>query len=218
MNALKSKSHLVADLLGKTVLIAYDDPQVKLDVVTEIIREFVKANQQVQYLDFDLQFSSLLQNLSIREQDEFRSVQTLPHLSNDISDVFALAQSCHQGGIIIIDSFNTLQDLLLLGNLDDSSKANHRTAVVLSLLQELATFYSKTLMILNLTRSRPRMVSEVVRWERDIVGGRMARFKSDSILYARTTTKKGRKTLSIETILPEGNSDSYELPLELSSL
>lgn len=200
------------------MLLAYDDPQVKLDVVMEILREFVKGDQQIQYLDFDLQFSSLLQNLSVRQHEMFRKVQMLPHLSNDISDIFALTQSCHHGGIIIIDTFNTLQNLLLLNNFDDSSTANHRTAVVLSLLQELARFYSKTLMILNLTRSRPRKVSEVVRWEREIVGGRMARFKSDSILYMRTTTKNGNKTVSIETISPKSNLDRYELPLELSSL
>ena len=128
---LKSKLQLMGDISGKTVLLAYDDPQFKLEIVNEIMQEFVKMGRQVQYLDFDLQFSSLLQNISIEEREKFRDITVIPQLTNDINEIFSLSQLCQQGGIVVLDTFNTLQNLMLDGNLGNSAAANHRTAVVI---------------------------------------------------------------------------------------
>ena len=207
---MKSKSQLIGDISGKTVLLAYDDPQYKLEIVTGIIGENAKMGQQVQYLDFDLQFSSLLRNLSIAEKEKFAGISVFPYLTDDINDIFSISQLSNQGGIVVLDTFNTLQNLMLMGNLGDSVVANHRTAVVISTLEELTRFYSKTLLILSLTRSRPRKTSEATLWERDIIGGRMTRFKSDLMLYARVTIMNGKRAVSIDALFPKENG-SYEL-------
>lgn len=214
---MKSINDLIDDISGKTVSMSYDDTQIKLDLVIGILREFVIAGKQVQYIDFDLQFSSLLKNLTVKEQEEFHDVLVFPQITDAIDSVFAISESCLHGGIVMLDTFNTLQCLMLPGNLEDSVAANHRTAIVVSLLEDIARFYSKTLLMLNLTKSRPRTINDVILWERDLVGGRMSRFKSDLILYARDSITKGRRVISIETVSPKSeDSETYELESDIS--
>lgn len=207
---MKSSSDLVSDISCKVVSLSYDDPRFKLDLAMSVVQEFSSMGKQVQYLDFDLQFSSMLKNLSVMAGDKFSGVEVFPQLDKDISSIFLLFETSKEGGVIVIDTINTFQNLLMMGELRDSAVANHRAAIVISLLEEVAEFFSKTLLIMNLTRARPRKINDVVQWERDIVGGRMTRFKSDLILYAHTSKANG--ILSVEVVSPrEETNAAYEI-------
>lgn len=209
---MKPSSDLIDATSCKVVSLSYDDPQIKLDLAVAVMQEFAKAGLQVQYLDFDMQLSSMLENLSKTDRERFSSLEVFPQLTDEISDIFLPIESCREGGVIAIDTINTLQNLLLVGDLKDSAAANHRTAIIISLLEEAAKNFSKTLLMLNLTRSRPRKTSEAVQWDRDIVGGRMARFKSDIILYARESNKSPNRMLLVEVMSPDRNvGEIYEV-------
>lgn len=208
---MKSSSDLIDATSRKVVSLSYDDPQIKLDLAVAVMQEFARAGMQVQYIDFDLQLSSMLENLSKEKRESLSSLEVFPQLTGEISDLFLPFESSREGGVIAIDTINTLQNLLLAGDLKDSSTANHRTAIIITLLEEVAKNFSKTLLMLNLTRSRPRKTSETIQWDRDIVGGRMTRFKSDVILYARESNKTPSGILSVEVVSPDRKSEVYEI-------
>ena len=64
---MKSSSDLIDATFRKVVSFSYDDPQIKLDLAVGIMHEFARAGRQVQYLDFDMQLSSMLENLAEEE-------------------------------------------------------------------------------------------------------------------------------------------------------
>ena len=85
---------------------------------------------------------------------------------------------------MILDSINTLQGMIRNPESDpDSVVANHKAAILITILQQTARYYSKSLWITNITRARPKVLdSGEVFWEREPIGGRMMLFKSDVLL------------------------------------
>jgi len=87
------------------------------------------------------------------------------------------------GGLIVLDSINTLQTLLRQkDDVTDSKKANHEAAILVTLLQQIAQRYSKLLIITNVSRARPHSSEGSVSWAKEPVGGRMMRYKSGILL------------------------------------
>lgn len=201
------------DVSGKIVSLSYDDPRIKLNLVREIIRSFNQSNQQVQYVDLDLQYSSMLMNLRTGDKETFPKAEVLAHVTEEIIDILEIVKSSRRGGIVIIDTLNTLQNLMLYGKLNDTAVANHRTAVLISLFEDITRFYSKALLLLNLTRSRPRKIIDSVLWEKGIIGGRITRFKSDLMLFASVDPSAiESQSLILEVVLPKkGYSTRYSV-------
>ncbi len=152
---------------------------------------FVSRDELI-YVDFDLQFSSLLQNLDSASYEGLTKSGKLKVLqpSEDILD-FAegiSGQEMQSGGALILDSLNSLQSLLTDEASNRGSKiANQKTALIVTVLQKMCRFYSKSLVIVNVTRSRPKNSNEESSsfWEKKLVGGRMIKFKSDVILSVK---------------------------------
>ena len=138
-----------------------------------------------------------------------------------IPPVFQVARD---GGLIIVDSLNTLQNMLSLEpTITDLKSANHNSAVLVSALQQLARSYSKTIILLSLTKSRPIKSDDLeVTWEKGIIGGRMTKFKSDAILLANEDMSEdsqvARIEVSVDTISSKAFKgkvgDEYEILLE----
>ncbi len=172
----------------QTITLAFDDPRLKPAVCRALV-EKLTSRTNIDYIDFDLQFSSLLQNLDPIQYDRISNGGKLVVFqpSDDILDFVEslAAQNMQTGGVIFLDSLNTLQNLLT----DDMSSrgsriANQKTALLVTFLHTIGRFYSKSLVIINITKSRPSDKIELSSsiWEKTLVGGRMIRFKSDSIL------------------------------------
>jgi hypothetical protein len=180
---LKSLADLIRDISSSEIIsLAYDDPRIKLSMVQSIVEECL-GSTQLQYIDFDLQFSSMLQNGDRKYNENLQLFQPGPSV---LDFVVPMLKTAKLGGLVIVDTLNTVQNLFSLEPTpSDIKAANHRSAVLVSALQLLARSYSKTLILLNLTKQRPRKKADsTVTWERDIIGGRMTRFKSDAILFA----------------------------------
>jgi len=145
---------------------------------------------QVHYIDFDMQFSSLIQNMSDEEYSKLIAEGlALIQPGDDSLDVisfFASKKKLEKGGVIILDSMNSLQSVLSNNSSSLSSKiANYRSSIFITVIQLISRFYSKSLIILNVTKARPRpQADHSVLWEKEMVGGRMIRYKSDVILVA----------------------------------
>jgi hypothetical protein len=210
---------------SEIISLAYNDPRIKPKTMQAFVQGCLDMKYPVEYLDFDLQFSSLLQNLTDSEfnrifNDNLRVFQP----STDITDIVVpLSKFGGDKGLIIVDSLNTVQNLLSQKPTPTDLKcANHRAAVFLSALQQLARANSQTILALNLTKSRPRKSDEMgVIWEKEIVGGRMTRYKSDVILFANECSDDSqtiRIRITVDAIFSEkfkGNdSDEYEIKLD----
>ena len=168
------------------VSLVYDDPRIKVKMVSEIVLQYLVAQKQVLYVDFDLQFSSLIQNLSEFTLRPFESSNLHIIARKDPVEMLdSLVTLTGEGGLVVIDTLNTLQKMYLrFPTACEAKTANHRSAVLISAAQASCRFLKKSLLILNLTRSRPKEADQGVKWERDIVGGRIIRFKSDLIISA----------------------------------
>ncbi|HVB11982.1 MAG TPA: hypothetical protein VNE86_02530 [Nitrososphaerales archaeon] len=207
-------TNLVQNILeSEIVSLAYNDPRIKVKTIQAIVFECLNSKQQVHYLDFDLQFSSMLQNLSKLEFERISKLDlNILQPSNNIEDpILTVQESNRNGGLVVIDSLNTLQNLFSVSlSLTDAKTANHRATVLVSLIQQLARFYSKSILILSLTKMRPKKSDVGVTWEREIVGGRMTRFKSDAVLFAteefETESKNQRIKVEVDTV----SSDMFE--------
>ena len=211
---MKYLTNLVQNILeSEIVSLAYNDPRIKVKTIQAIVFECLNSKQQVHYLDFDLQFSSMLQNLSKLEFERISKLDlNILQPSNNIEDpILTVQESNRNGGLVVIDSLNTLQNLFSVSlSLTDAKTANHRATVLVSLIQQLARFYSKSILILSLTKMRPKKSDVGVTWEREIVGGRMTRFKSDAVLFAteefETESKNQRIKVEVDTV----SSDMFE--------
>lgn len=186
------------------VSLIYDDPRIKIKMVSDIVHQFLVAQEQILYADYDLQFSSLIQNMSEHDLLPFESANLhVIAMKDPIEMLDSLVAVAGIGGLVVIDSLNTLQRLFLrLPTVSDAKTANHRSAVLISAVQETCRSFKKSLLILNLTRSRPKESGQGVTWERDIVGGRIIRFKSSLILSAREIREKsdGATTIGISEV------------------
>jgi hypothetical protein len=206
------------------VSLIYDDPRVKIKTIHQIVLQYLILKKQVLYIDFDIQFSSMVQNLSEKEFGVLSSLDLSILTPNDPMEIFdSLITSPNESGLVVIDTLNTMQRLFLHGPTDvDARTANHKSAVLISAIQETIRPFRKTLMILSLTRSRPNQADEGVTWHRGLAGGRMARFKSDLILTAQEITGSGnivpRVELSVDAVLsrmfPGASNDVYGAPTD----
>lgn len=186
----RSIANLIRDISHSEIItLACDDPGIRPLMMRSIVAEFTAKRLQVHYIDFDLQFSSFLQNLSETEYAKISSRELCvfhpnPDSMGDL--LLPLMMLVKSGGLIVLDSMNAVQNFLSEKNMQSDGRiANHRSAVLITVFQQIARFYSKTILILNLTKSRLKRIQEgSATWEKVIVGGRLTRFKSDAILFA----------------------------------
>ncbi len=173
----------------QTLTIAVEEPRIKPALVKKIVEELVKSGKLL-YFDYDLQFSSYLQNIP---SDEYSSLSSNGLNVVQPSDVpsglvysFEHLVELGKGGVFVLDSINSLQAILSdNASLRGAKTANYNTSFVITLLQLVARNFSKSLVIFDFTKSRPRpQIDGSVTWEKELVGGRMIRYKSDLILFA----------------------------------
>lgn len=185
---MKNTDDLVDDISRcEIITLATDSPAIKPRIMLEIVIQSVNMGKQIHYLDYDLQFSSLLQNLPLRDYDDINKDLLCVIQPTELLDWYLpFGGEMKDSGTIIVDSINTVQNMIVDSQpLSDTKTANYRCAVSLSILQHLARFYSKNILIVNLMRARPNSnESRTFSWQRQLVGGRMIRFKSDAILFA----------------------------------
>lgn len=162
------------------------------------------------YIDLDLQFSSLLQNLDQAAYDRLANSRKLVVLQppDDVLELVELiaSQKMQKGGILILDSLNSLQNILTEdGSKQQMKAANQKTALIVSILQMISRSYGDSLIVVNVAKSRPRSSEEKDsgHWDKKLVGGRMIKFKSDLIL-------------SVEEV--KGNPSKLEIVVEGSKL
>lgn len=212
-----------------TITLSAQNPSLKTSALVLILKHICAQDKPVHFLDLDLQFSSTLANLPASYAlKSFAKLVTYCPKENEVFDsIISLLSkdALGRGGAIVMDSVNSLQDLLrLAGSETDSAKANHKAAIILTLFQELARNSSKLLILSNIVRSRPHIHDGEVAWEKELVGGRMVKLKSDVVLsIAGGERERGNllnnirlKILSVsencETDLREGQI--IELPSE----
>ena len=139
---------------------------------------------EVVYIDDDLQFSSTLQNIGeIDYGRAFGNNLQVMQPSDDALDFVSSIASVKMrlGGIMILDSLNSLQNVIA-GNFSEGETkiANQRSALVITILQQLSRFYSKSLIVVNVAKARHSVGKDhSTFWEKSLVGGRMIKFKSD---------------------------------------
>ena len=224
MKHLQELFHDISE--SEIISLVYNDPRIKPKMMEAMVNQSLDLKHQVQYVDFDLQFSSLLQNLSNSKfkhifNENLQILQPGPTVTDFIIPV---SQVARDEGLIVIDSLNTLQNMLSLEpTATDLKSANHRSAVLVSALQQLARSYSKTIILLSLTKSRPIKSDDMeVTWEKGIIGGRMTRFKSDAILLANEETSENSQAVRIKISVDSISSkafrgkvgDEYEILLD----
>lgn len=220
---MKNLENLIGDI-SKTeiVSVAYDEPRIKLTVMQSIVREYLELGLQVHYLDYDLQYSSMLQNLSDNDAIEVDNNDLHVLQPGGQLDLPGLIfRASRKSGAIILDSLNTLQNVLSVEpSQANLITANHRSALLVSAIQLAARRFSKTLLITNSARARPSKNLSEITWERNIVGGRMTSFKSDVILFGRHDSfgkiPSRRVILSADEVFSSSfggrAKDDYEIP------
>jgi hypothetical protein len=208
-----------------TVTVSADTPLVKTAFTFLLTKYILSEGLDVLYFDCDLQFSSLLaqqekfpayrDRLKVVEPQEKEIVDSLAHF-------LSLPQENNGGGLVVIDTLNSLQNMLRQNLSGDAMTANHDSATVLTLFQQFAEKGNKSLLIANLTRSRPPTVSTAMNWEREITGGRMSRMKSDVILSVKQMDQKNLILCYVEYVKPrdaelwEGENFVLEVPALIS--
>lgn len=201
---------------GKIITLAFEDPKLKLWLTKELV-QIIVPKTFVMYVDLDLQFSSLLQNLDETAYAQFQNSGRLVVLQppDDILEfVNSLAlQERRGGGVLFLDSLNSLQNILTEDtSRTEGKRANQKTALLISVLQIISRSYGMTLVLINVAKSRPRSSGEKyssAQWEKKLVGGRMIRFKSDSIISVREI--RDNRPLVEVTIEDSGLSEEAEI-------
>ena len=159
---------------------------IKTSTLSIIVDGFLSREQQVQYVDLDLQYSSMITNSIVHHHFASETLQVFRSRDLQTVDlVISLLDSpqVRKGGIIVVDSINTLQMLLQeREHRIDFVKSNHEAAILITLVQEFACRYSKALILANVIRSRPREGQDFRLWDMELSGGRVIKFKSDVIL------------------------------------
>ena len=169
----------------------FEDPKIKPALMKRVVEASLSLGE-VLYIDYDLQFSSILQNIDeIDYAGTFgKNLQVMQPSDNALDFISDIASiEMHRGGILILDSLNSLQNTIAGNFLEVEAKiANQRSALVITILQQVSRFYSKSLLIVNVARARQKLrIDRSTFWEKSLVGGRMIKFKSDMILFAKET-------------------------------
>ena len=200
----------------QTVTLAIENPRIKPALVKKIVAGLVDLGD-ITYFDYDLQFSSFLQNISEDVYSEWISRGPLVLQPGydlyDFVEGFSSLSKVHKGGVFILDSINSLQTLLSGNNSPQTPKiANYKTSILLSVLQLVARSYAKSFVVFDLTKLRPRIqTDQTVSWEKELVGGRMIRYKSDSIYFVSETKSTQSYPWSAKRIQLQGG-DRKENP------
>ncbi|MHB8701547.1 MAG: P-loop NTPase family protein [Nitrososphaerales archaeon] len=174
----------------EVVTLASDDPALKTEFLISLCNFCQGSERQVHFADLDLQFSSYLRNYgAIRGTScilDGRVIRiTRPSYEDVELQVIGLVsdKNIRRGGLIILDSLNSLQNEIKRGSSDsDSIRANHKASILITLVQQIARQYGKILLITNITRNRRITIGGEVSWDRALGGGRMITFKSDGIV------------------------------------
>lgn len=221
MRLMDSIEKLANDLRANEVVTVFcDTPQLKLEFAIELVKYCVNNGLPVSYLDFDLLFSSFVQNIT---QQEYAKIATKGMLKMIQPEEHAIEESLvslasdftSRGGFIILDSANMIQNLLSLSSTPaNQTAANHKSAILISLIQQIGRKWSKTILVLALTRARPKRFLEASSWEKEMVGGRMIKFKSDWILFLKQAANPhpehgSRLTMELKES-PAGGRDTGE--------
>ena len=104
---LKSLRELFHDISESEIIsLAYNDPRIKPKMMQAMVSDILNLKHQVQYVDFDLQFSSFLQNLPSSEfkkifDENLQILQPGPTVTDFIIPLF---QTSSNEGLVIIDS------------------------------------------------------------------------------------------------------------------
>jgi hypothetical protein len=209
----------------QVLTIAVENARLKPGLVERIVGGFVSEGD-VTYFDYDLQFSSFLQNSSERLFSEWTSKGLLVVQPNDdpmnIIVSFSSPAKVRSGGTFILDSINSFQNLLSRnGSIQSAKTANYRSSVLLSMLELIARSFGKSLIVFDLTKLRPRVQQDQsISWEKELVGGRMIKYKSDTI-YLASEMKDfspdklgiGTKKVQLRDWNAGSNSESYWVDL-----
>lgn len=187
-----------------TVTFSTQIPFLKTRLFLALARKYCSEGT-VHYIDLDLQFSSLLCLRSESEyyRNELSNLDLRIVTDSDALEAFTRFVSRNDlghGGAIFIDSVNTLQEVLLQSKDEDYSRANHRAGVLLTLFQDFARRYSKSLILSNLARSRPSLKGLEVPWEKESPGGRMIRSKSNILLFVSQDPESKIIRFEVESI------------------
>jgi hypothetical protein len=172
-----------------------DDPRIKPAICLKLVRELLAFQKNIIYIDFDLQFSSLLQNLDHREFVQMSDSGKLSVVQppDDILDfVASMARyELQRGGVLILDSLNSLQNLLTDERTSKGSKeANQKTALIVTVLQNISRYCAASLVIINVTKARLKSPNrDSSFWEKTLVGGRIIKFKSDAVLSIKNDSR-----------------------------
>ncbi len=217
----------VRSLAGaNTVALVADNPTLKTETLASLCKYLASSHQQVHYVDLDLQFSSLVQNYRMITGFGFPPVGSsinvgIPQVQNVSQQIidFLCDPELRPGGAFVIDSINSLQNLVRVGNTDsDSVIANHKVAILITMIQELARHFSKTLWISNITRNRPISSDGETQWDKGLAGGRMMLMKSDVIvtLEAPAATPSSASSSYVANVKRRGSAEesSHDLGLE----
>jgi hypothetical protein len=225
--SMQTLDFLAEDILSRpmTVTIAVEDPRIKPVLVKIIVEELLKSGD-LYYFDYDLQFSSYLQNISVNEYTVLESRGlTVIQPDNAVLDLinsFEHPGELRKGGTFILDSINSLQSILSDNtSLQRAKMANYKSSILVSFLQLVARTFSKSVVIFDYTKSRRKPQQDgSITWEKELVGGRMIRYKSDMILFASRETQeisgnsdRRKGTLILEESDPDAGSKAYSVEI-----
>jgi hypothetical protein len=191
----------------QTMTLSTGNPWIKTALLCEIVEELAIGRKPVAYLDLDLQFSASIANQVCHISKIENNASGLALWSAREEDMLntiirILSQKrLGQGGVIVIDSVNTLQGMLISPDPPSGfSVANHKASTIIALFQKFAFDNSKCLILSALSRSRPRMRDREVSWETVLAGGRMIERASDIILSLRDNgyDEKGNSKISVK--------------------
>jgi hypothetical protein len=194
MSAVKE----LADALQQfhTVTLSADDAFLKTLTLWFLTMHFLVSGDSIYYFDCDLQYSGLLAQHYESKNYEASLHVFAPGEKEIVQSLVAFLSLPQESerGIVVVDSLNTLQDLLRENDSKDATRANHELATLLTLLQQFAERGNKLLIIANLTRPRPGAEGSSV-WQRNIAGGRISRMKSDAIISIKSAQENRRRSI-----------------------
>jgi hypothetical protein len=152
----------------------------------------LRKENQVHYVDIDLQYTSMLSNAPSFDDYTQKGLTVLRSGEHSIRDLFVTllnSSGVEAHGLVVLDSLNTLQTLLQEKESPiDYLNANHKAAILITLAQQFADRHSKVLILASVVRSRPREVEGLEIWEKELSGGRMIRLKSDALVSVSSDT------------------------------
>ncbi len=187
-----------------TITLSAQNPSLKTSMLYAIVKALCAEGKFVSYLDLDLQFSSMIANRKVSEtmSQSLATLEVWRARDDRVFDSivsFLSRREMRNGGVIIIDSVNTLQDLFKDSNSEqDSASANHKASITITLLQQLALHHARSLILSNIVRSRPLIREGEIAWEKVLSGGRMIESKSDIVLSLNELRSVGNEDSKTE--------------------